>query len=63
MRECPYQECLHFALRQVVHWFDRQAVGVVVDAEERAEGCAVQGQAVVAAVVLVVAAAEGPLAL
>jgi len=56
--------CLHLALRRVVHWFDRRAVEAVADAEEWLEDCVVQGQAVVVgAVVLVVAAAEGPLAL
>jgi hypothetical protein len=58
--------CLHFALRQVVHWFDRRAVGAAADAEEQAEGCGVQGQTVVAvavAAVLAVVVAEGPLAL
>lgn len=53
--------CLHFASREVAHSFDRRAVGAVADVEERTEDCA--GQVVVVAVVLAVAAAEGPSAL
>jgi len=62
-RRTVVMACLHFALREVVHWFDRRVVGAVADAGGRAEDCAVQGQAVVAAVVLAVAVAEEPLAL
>lgn len=55
--------CLHFALREVVHWFDKGAVGVVADAGERPEDYAVQGQVVVAVVLVVVATAEKSFAL
>lgn len=60
-RSIVVKACLHFASREVAHSFDRRAVGAVADVEERTEDCA--GQVVVVAVVLAVAAAEGPSAL
>jgi len=55
-------ECLRSALQEVVRYFDKRAVGPVADVGERPEDCAMEGQAVVA-VALAVVAAEGPFAL